>query len=83
MGGVATLFSAATNPISKMNPGGINNRFFMSPGSDHNGGCWFAMADGSTQFLSEFVDAKDNRAVFPLLGSMRDGRIASLHMASP
>jgi prepilin-type N-terminal cleavage/methylation domain-containing protein len=83
VGGVATLFSAATNPVPLMNPGGINNRFFMSPGSDHPGGCWFAMADGSTQFVSEFVDAKDNAAVFPLLGSMRDGRIASLDMASP
>jgi prepilin-type N-terminal cleavage/methylation domain-containing protein len=83
VGGVATLFSAATNPVPGMNPGGINNQFFISPGSDHPGGCWFAMADGSTQFVSEFVDAKDNAAVFPLLGSMRDGRIASLDMASP
>ena len=37
-----------------------------------------AMADGSIQFISEFIDAKNNAAVFPLLGSMRDGEIASL-----
>jgi prepilin-type processing-associated H-X9-DG protein len=39
------------------------------------------MADGSTQFISEFVDAKDNNAVFALLGSMRDGMLAGLAQA--
>lgn len=79
-GGVATLFVTATDP-GHSNPGGLNNLFFESPGSDHAGGCFFAMADGSVQWLSEFIDAKDNNAVFPLLGSMRDGAVASLATA--
>jgi hypothetical protein len=36
------------------------------------------MGDGSVHFVSEFVDAKENNSVLPLLGSIRDGEIASL-----
>jgi prepilin-type N-terminal cleavage/methylation domain-containing protein len=79
-GGVATLFVTATDP-GHSNPGGLNNIFFESPGSDHAGGCFFAMADGSVQWISEFIDAKDNNAVFPLLGSIRDGAVNSLASA--
>jgi prepilin-type N-terminal cleavage/methylation domain-containing protein len=81
VGGVATLFVTATDP-DRRNSGGMNNNFFESPGSDHYGGSFFAMADGSVQFLSEFVDAKDNASVFPLLGSIRDGGVAGLDMAT-
>ena len=79
-GGAATLFVTATDP-GHGNPGGMNNLFFESPGSDHAGGGFFAMADGSVQWLTEFIDSKDNNAIFPVLGSMRDGAVASLATA--
>jgi len=79
-GGVATMFVVSTDP-DRGNSGGINNGFFESPGSDHAGGAFFAMGDGSVQFVSEFVDAKDNNSVFPLLGSMRDNASANLATA--
>ena len=77
VGGVATLFTTATDP-GHSNPGGLNNFFFESPGSDHAGGAFFAMCDGSIQFISENVDARDNNAVFPLLGSASDGTSTTL-----
>ena len=77
VGGVATLFTTSTDPGHR-NPGGMNNLFFESPGSDHSGGASFAMADGSVAWLSEWIDAKDNNAIFPLLGSMRDGQPVGL-----
>jgi len=77
VGGVATLFTTATDPVHS-NPGGLNNLFFESPGSDHAGGAFVAMADGSVHWIDEFIDAKNNNAVFPLLGSIRDGFVATL-----
>ncbi|MFM8893163.1 MAG: DUF1559 domain-containing protein [Planctomycetia bacterium] len=73
VGGAATLFVTATDPAHG-NPGGINNAFFESPGSEHRGGCFFAMADGSVRWLGGAIDAADNNGVFPRLGSIRDGR---------
>jgi prepilin-type N-terminal cleavage/methylation domain-containing protein len=81
VGGVATLFNVCTDP-HRSNPGGLNNLFFESPGSDHLGGAFFAMGDGSVRFVSEFIDAKDNAALLPLLGSIRDGEAAAVDVAS-
>ncbi len=81
VGGAATLFNVSTDP-HRGNPGGINNLFFESPGSDHDEGAYFAMGDGSVRFVSEFVDAKDNGALLPLLGSIQDGGIAAIDAVS-
>ncbi|MGB8853957.1 MAG: DUF1559 domain-containing protein [Pirellulales bacterium] len=81
VGGAATLFTTNTAP-ARGNPGGINNGFFESAGSDHQGGGFFSLADGSVHFIADSVDAADNEGVFPRLGSMSDGTAASLDAAT-
>jgi prepilin-type N-terminal cleavage/methylation domain-containing protein/prepilin-type processing-associated H-X9-DG protein len=73
--GVATLFDTmvAGEDTDGSAPGGFNNWFFESAGSDHPGGANFGLADGSTRFLSEDIDS----LLYSYLGSMDDHVISS------
>jgi prepilin-type N-terminal cleavage/methylation domain-containing protein len=57
VGGVATTFNTSVLSTTDVfaNPGGINNGFFESAGSEHVGGAQFCMADGSVTLLSEHI----------------------------
>jgi hypothetical protein len=74
LGGCATLFGTSTDP-SHTNPGGLNNKFFESPGSEHVSGANFCAADGSVMYISNAIDSQSqtNNSLFCLLGSMADG----------
>ena len=85
VGGISTLFdtfknapnlylpatAAATDPS---HPGGLNNGFFESPGSEHPAGANFGMGDGSIQFLNDDID----KAIFQALGTCAGGESVSL-----
>jgi prepilin-type N-terminal cleavage/methylation domain-containing protein/prepilin-type processing-associated H-X9-DG protein len=75
VGGAATLFT--TTAAAAGQPGGMNNGFFASPGSEHAGGAAFAMADGSVRFIADAA-ASGPGAVFPLLGSIADGEVVEM-----
>lgn len=48
IGGVASLFD--------LSYGEMNNCFFQSPGSDHQGGAFFAFCDGSVRWIDEGIE---------------------------
>jgi prepilin-type N-terminal cleavage/methylation domain-containing protein/prepilin-type processing-associated H-X9-DG protein len=85
VGGVSTLFDTFTNapnlylPATTAatdpdHPGGFNNGFFESPGSEHPSGANFGMADGSVQFLNDDID----KGLFQALGSYAGREAVSL-----
>jgi prepilin-type processing-associated H-X9-DG protein len=85
IGGPATLFTTGamfghkdlitTGPVPLSKDGMLmNNGFFGSPGSDHDNGANYGMADGSVQFISASIDPN----IFALLGSMADGEKSDL-----
>lgn len=85
VGGISTLFDTfknapnlylgATDPATDPDhPGGLNNGFFESPGSEHPGGANFSMADGSVHFVTDDID----KAIFQALGSYAGREAVSL-----
>ncbi len=76
VGGMSTLFCTAVlgTGTDKGQPGGINNNFFESGGSEHPNGANFAMGDGSTKFISEDIDS----GVWFYMGARADGQIIQI-----
>ena len=65
-GRAGTMFSTNTAGNSDNGqPGGINTGFFESAGSDHVGGAYFGLVDGSVKFYSEHLDSR----IYAELGS--------------
>ena len=84
VGGISTLFDTFLNPPTPYtntvpvpadsNPGGFNNGFYESAGSEHPGGANFGMADGSVRFLADDMD----KWLYQTLGSYAGREAVSL-----
>ena len=78
LGGVATLFRHGqlriTAAATSTGKGGLNNELLRVARQRSSGGHHFGIADGSVRMISENIDSN----VFDALGSMADGRIASI-----
>jgi prepilin-type N-terminal cleavage/methylation domain-containing protein len=72
VGGVATMFNTDWG-LDPANPGGLNNRFYESPGSEHPGVAQFGMADGSVHVVSDTIDTQ----IFNALGSCAGNEIVA------
>ena len=72
VGGASTLFSTSYKDEGVAQPGGLNNGFFESAGSEHPGGAHFTMVDGSVHFISNSIDHKN---VYAHLGSIKGGDV--------
>jgi type II secretory pathway pseudopilin PulG len=73
--GLSTLFDTNTfqGGGDLGEPGGFNNYFFESAGSEHPHGAFFGLADGSVNFFSDEMDPQ----VFGYLGSIADGHLVN------
>ena len=80
VGGASCLFDCNTSGgFDQGQPGGLNNAFFESAGSQHAGGANFAAVDSSVHFISETVD----QFTLGLLASMADGGIVDPTITNP
>jgi prepilin-type N-terminal cleavage/methylation domain-containing protein len=78
VGGASVLFDTSnrlTGIIDSAPLGGPNDKtLFQTPGSEHPGGAFFGMADGSVHFVSENIDS----VIWGHLGSRQGGEVAGL-----
>jgi prepilin-type processing-associated H-X9-DG protein len=64
-----------TNPINSTWYNGSNNFNDISMGSNHSGGCNFALGDGSVRFIRQSIDL----TIYMASSSMNSGEIAPLN----